>query len=86
MSTIAKHFAEARSIEDKIQYVLSVMHKGRVGEIAAEIVELQGIASEEEVADTTLTIEKELDKMCEKGVVKDLREHRQKKRYALTGT
>jgi DNA-binding PadR family transcriptional regulator len=85
MATIAKHFSEASSIRDKILYVLSLMHKGSAAEIAAEIVELQGIASEEEVAEIAITIEQELEKLCEEGVVNELREHRQKKRYLLTG-
>jgi DNA-binding PadR family transcriptional regulator len=85
MATIAKHFSEASSIRDMILYVLSVMHKGSAAEVAAEIVELQGIASEEEVADITITIEQELEKLLEEGLVKELREHRQRKRYLLAG-
>lgn len=86
MATIPSHFDEATTLRDKIVYVLSVMHKGGPREIAAEIVELQGIASEEGVAETTVDIESELEKMEEEGLVTQVHEHRQKKRYSLAGS
>lgn len=82
---IPTHFTDAVSLRDKILYVLSVMHKGSAGEIAMEIIELQGIASEEGVGDMTVDTESELDKMCEEGLVAPLKEHRQKKRYVVAG-
>ena len=81
---IPQSFAQAQSIRDKILYTLSVMHKGSAEEIATEIVELQGIASEEGVADTTQDVEMELAKLRDEGRVEVVKEHRQKKRYALT--
>jgi hypothetical protein len=83
MTMNPEHFAEAGSLREKILYVLSVMHKGSAGEVATELVELQGIASEEGVAETTVDVENELEKMREEGVVVEVKEHRQKKRYSL---
>lgn len=64
-------------------YVLSVVENGSASEVAFEIIELKGTSSEEGVADITFTIEEELEKMRTEGVVTDVKEHRQKKRYAL---
>jgi hemerythrin len=83
MQAIPEHFAEANSLRDQILYVLTVMHKGSAHEVAAEVIELKGIASEDEVEDVTVSIEKELEELCAEGVVAELREHRQKKRYTL---
>ena len=82
---IPQSFAEAGTLRDKIFFALSVMQKGSAEEIATEIVELQGIASEEGVADITLDVETEMEKLLEEGAVETVKEHRQKKRYALTG-
>jgi hemerythrin len=83
MARIPAHFNEAESLRDKISYVLSVMHKGSAKEIAAEVIELQGIASEDGVEEITVDIENELEKMNEEGSVVEVKEHRQKKRYSL---
>lgn len=64
-------------------YVLSVLKKESVGELSAEITELDGIATEEGVAELALEIEKEIERLCEEAVVKKLKEHRQKVRYVL---
>jgi hypothetical protein len=80
---IPQNFTDAATLRDKIMYTLSVMHKGSAEEIAAEIVELQGIASEEGVADLTLDVEKELQKLHDDGRVEQVKEHRQKNRYSL---
>lgn len=78
-----QHFNESHSITEKILYTLSLMHKGSAEEIAAEIAELQGIASEEGVAEINLAVEKEIEKLVEGGTLEVVKEHRQKKRYAL---
>lgn len=78
-------FDAARNIREKILFTLSVMHKGSAEEIATEIVELQGTASEEGVADITIDVDAELQKLCDEGSVEVVKEHRQKKRYALAG-
>lgn len=83
MATTSGHFDEAISLRERILHVLSLMHKGSAREVAAEVVELQGIASEEGVAEVTVDIENELEKMLEEGVVVEVKEHRQKKRYSL---
>lgn len=71
-------------LREKIRYVLSVLQKGSVAEIVMEMIELEGIAAEEEVADRTIATEQELKKMLEEGGVNEVKEHRQKKRYTLT--
>ena len=83
MEPIHQHFTEAASLRDKVRYVLSILHKASADEVAMEIMELQGIASEEGVAALTLDVEEELRGMKEKGVVDIVKEHRQKKRYVL---
>jgi phage tail sheath gpL-like len=85
MEMIPEHFTEAKSLRGQILYVLSVMKKGSAGEIAAAIVELQGVASEDGVAELTINVERELENMCEEGTASELKEHRQKKRYQLVG-
>lgn len=82
---IPQNFAEATTLSDKIFFTLSLMHKGSAEEIASEIAELQGIASEEGVAEINLAVEKELDKLLEENKVDVVKEHRQKKRYVLAG-
>jgi hypothetical protein len=80
---IPQHFNEARSLHEKIMFTLSVMHKGSAEEIAAAIVELQGIASEEGVAETTQAVEAELQQLLNAGSVEVVKERREKKRYSL---
>ncbi len=81
---IPQSFAEATTLRDKILFTLSLMHKGSAEELASEIAELQGTASEEGVAEINLAVEKELDKLLEEGGGEVVKEHRQKKRYALS--
>ena len=82
---IPQSFAEAATLRDKIFFTLSVMHKGSTEEIASEIAELQGIASEEGVAEMNVAVEGELEKLLEEGRVEVVKEHRQKNRYVLAG-
>lgn len=84
MAAIPEHFAEANSLREQILYVLKVLEKGNASEIASEVIEMKGIASEEGVAGITITIEEELEKMKKEGIVAVLKEHRQKKRYTLS--
>lgn len=86
MTTIPKSFDEALSLRERVTYVLSIMHKGSAREVAAEVTELQGIASEEGVEEITVDTENELEKMLEEGLVVEVREHRQKKRYSLASS
>lgn len=86
MTTNPQNFDEALSLRDRIIHVLSIMHKGSAKEVAAEVIELQGIASEEGVEEITIDIENELEKMLEEALVVEVREHRQKKRYSLASS
>lgn len=83
---IPKTYDSSLSLRDKILYVLSVMKKESVGELSVEIMELDGISTEEGIAEITIEIEKELNKLCGEGIVGKLKEHRQKRRFVLTGT
>jgi putative protein kinase ArgK-like GTPase of G3E family len=83
MLSIPSHFTEAASLKEKVLYLLSMMQKASADEIAMEIMELQGIASEEGVAALIIDIEEELQRMTEEGIVTTVKEHRQKKRYSL---
>ena len=85
MHTIPQHFDEKQTLSEKIVYTLSLMHKGSAEEIAAEIAELQGIASEEGIAEINIAVEKEVEKLQEGGTLEVVKEHRQKKRFALAG-
>jgi len=80
---IPQSFAEAATLRDKIVFTLSIMHKGSVEELASEIAELQGVASEEGMAEMNVAVEAEVEKLLEESKIEVVKEHRQKKRYAL---
>ena len=82
---IPQSFAEAATLRDKLFFTLSVMHKGSAEELASEIAELQGIASEEGIAEMNVAVVAEMDKLLEEGKVEVVKEHRQKNRYVLAG-
>jgi predicted Zn-ribbon and HTH transcriptional regulator len=69
------------TLREKVLYILSIQKKGSAGEIAAEITELEGISAEEEVADLTKDISEELEKLHEEGILEEIKEHRQKRRF-----
>ena len=83
MQPIPQHFDETQTVREKILYTLSLLHKGSAEEIASEIAELQGLASEEGVAEMNVAVEKEIEKLLDESKVEVVKEHRQKKRYAL---
>lgn len=76
-------YTEAKTLREKIVYLLTVMKKGSAPELAMEVAEMEGISSEEGLADLTISIGQELHKLCEEGIVFKLKEHRQKLRYTL---
>lgn len=86
MLYIPQHFAETTTLRDKVLYVLNVLHKASADEVAMEVMELQGLASEESVAALTIDVEEELQRLLDEGVVETVKEHRQKKRYSLVTT
>jgi hypothetical protein len=82
MPTIEK-YDQSKTLRDKILYVLSALEKASPREVAGEIIELEGISTEDSVEDISVEIENELDKLCEDKIVTKLKEHRQKRRYIL---
>lgn len=82
---IPQSFADAATLRDKIVFTLSLMHKGSAEELASEIAELQGIASEEGMAEINVAVEAEMEKLLDEGKVEVVKEHRQKNRYVLSG-
>lgn len=83
MIQVPNKFADAHSLKDRVMYVLSVLQKGSADEIAMEIMELQGIASEEGVAELTLEVEGILETLLQEEQVSIIKEHRQKNRFVL---
>lgn len=74
---------ENLSMPDKVKHVLSILKKGSPDEVAMEIMERQGVASENGVEELTVETTELLEKFCEEGVVVKVREPRQKVRYKL---
>jgi hypothetical protein len=80
---IPQHYSSALSFEQQLLYALSKLKKGSAGEIAIELMELQGVSTEEGVADLTIHTEKQLEKLCTDGQVEIVRENHEKKRYKI---
>ena len=78
-----KKYSDANTLREKISYLISIMEKGSAPELAMEIAEMDGVASEKGLADLTISLEQELHKMSDEGIIEKLKEHRQKVRYAL---
>jgi hypothetical protein len=75
----------AKSLKEKILYVLSKLEKGSADEVAMEVMELDGISTEDGVGDITKDINDELHKMLEEGEVERIKkDHREKVRYVRT--
>ena len=56
-------------LKERVLSVISLLEEPTVNEIAAEVVEFQGIASEEGVAECTVNIEEALKQLVEAGAV-----------------
>ena len=82
---IPAHYSDSLSLREQSLYVLSIMHKGAASEIAAELMELRGVSSEDGVADLTREIGRELEKLEHEGIVEVIHEHREKRRFVLRG-
>lgn len=81
---IPANFSEGLSFEQQIFFVLSKLKKGSAGEIAAELMELKGVASEDGVADLITHVERQLEKLCAERTVQAIREKHEKKRYLIS--
>jgi hypothetical protein len=80
---INEKYDKSKPLRDKILYVLSITEKASPHEVAAEIMELDEIATEDGIEDLSADTEKEMEKLFEDGVIMRLKEHRQKRRYVL---
>ncbi|HWJ27558.1 MAG TPA: hypothetical protein VNS32_13520 [Flavisolibacter sp.] len=80
---LPEHFNENLSFRERILYVLRKLHKASADEVAMEIMELQGISTEDGVADLTEDTKEELSKLNNEGIVIKVKDHRQKLRYSL---
>lgn len=80
---LPEHFSDDLSLRDRILFVLTKLQKGSADEVAMEIMELQGISTEDGVADLTEETKQELIKLNNEGVIKKVKDHRQKSRYSL---
>jgi hypothetical protein len=80
---LPEHFNENLSFRERILYVLRKLHKASADEVAMEIMELQGISTEDGVADLTEDTKEELSKLNNEGIVTKVKDHRQKLRYSL---
>jgi hypothetical protein len=56
-------YDKSNPLRNKILYVLSIMEKASPHEVAAEIMELDEISTEDGVEDISIDIEGELDKL-----------------------
>lgn len=81
--TVPQHFSSQLSLQQQVVYVLSLQKKGTPEEIAMELIELRGIASEDHVANLTTAIENELQKMEKEGLATTEEEKDQPVRYRL---
>ncbi|MGN6619228.1 MAG: hypothetical protein ACTHJ5_18780 [Ilyomonas sp.] len=70
-------------INQKIRYVLSLLKKATADEITMEIMELQGISTEEGVAALTIEITEALDKMQQSHHLKKVTEPDKKTYFFL---
>ena len=81
---LPEQFSDDLSFRDRILFVLTKLHKASADEVAMEIMELQGISTEDGVSDLTYETKQELVKLFHEGIVNKVKDHRQKSRYSLT--
>lgn len=78
-----KHFNQQASLQQQIAFVLSNMPNTSADEIAMELMELKGIASEAGVARLVIDVAQELKKMQKEGEVKEWLGEEGQERYML---
>ena len=64
-----QYYSKGFSWPSKISFVLDSMKQGSVDEVTAELIELEGIASQEGVAELTANVSEFLDKLSKIGKV-----------------
>lgn len=84
--SIPQYYSDQLSFEQQLLFALSKLKKGSVNEIAIELMELKGISTEDGVADLTVHTEKQLEKFCNDGIVKLIKEKHEKRRYEIAQT
>lgn len=70
-------------INEKVLYVLSLLKKATVDEVAMEIMELDGISSEEGLAEMTIEIGEALEKLHDEGTVTFVTTQEKKVKYFI---
>ena len=77
------HYPYGSSLEEKVIAVLKLFKEPTIEEITAELIELQGIASEEGVAECSVSVEEVLNSLVAAGKVQ-VSEANKTKRYTST--
>jgi len=80
---VPSNFSVNLSLGEKIVYVLSLLKKATADEIAMEIMELEGVSTEEGVAELTIEVQQELQKLHDEGAATFVTEHDKKVKYFL---
>lgn len=80
---IPEHFTKQLSLKEQILFVLSILKKATADEVAIELMELKGVATEEGVANLTIEVKNELKKMQEAHILKELTEADKQVRYCI---
>ena len=78
MISIPSDYTIARSLQEKTVYAISLLRKASAEEVATEIAELQGVASEDGLSDLLGVSEEDMGKLMTDGMVVRIKEHRQK--------
>jgi hypothetical protein len=81
---VPEKYSSTSSLRDKIIYVISVLKSPTPDEVAMEIMELQGISTEDGVADLRKDTAEELKRLCAAGLVVKVKEHHKKTTYILS--
>lgn len=80
---LPEHFTKQLSLKEQILFVLSILKKATADEVAMELMELKGIATEEGVANLTIEVKNELKKMQEAHLLKQVTETDKQVRYVV---
>ena len=83
MNEARKKPVQTAPLSEQIIYVLSLLKKATADEVAMEIMELQGTATEEGVAELTIATTEALQQMQKEGRLKMETESDKQTRYSL---
>lgn len=78
---VPKHFSAQQSLPEQVLYVLTLLNKATAEQIAMELMELKGVATEEGVANLNREVENVLRKLHDKHLVKQSTEPDKKVHY-----